>query len=109
MSQKRNRRSRDRPATFGQLAALRKKQTKSPVPASTVGRILIFLEFPYDDLKMVMEVKSQRIALALLLPGIFASPAYAADVVCCKSRRGSSGCIVTQGRAHDGFGHPPCK
>jgi hypothetical protein len=51
----------------------------------------------------------KRFALALLLSGIFATAAYAADVNCCKACCKSSTCIMTHHKAHDCDGHPPCK
>jgi hypothetical protein len=51
----------------------------------------------------------KRIALALLLSGIFATAAYAVDVNCCKVCCKGSNCIMTHKEAHDCKGHPPCK
>jgi hypothetical protein len=51
----------------------------------------------------------KRVALALLLSGIFATAAYAVDVNCCKVCCKGSNCIMTHKEAHDCKGHPPCK
>jgi len=51
----------------------------------------------------------KRVALALLMCGIFAAAAHAADVNCCKMCCKGETCIMTHKKAHDCAGHPPCK
>jgi len=49
----------------------------------------------------------KRVALALLMCGIFAAAAHAADVNCCKMCCKGETCIMTHKKAHDCAGHPP--
>jgi hypothetical protein len=51
----------------------------------------------------------KQFAFALLMSGIFATAAYAADVGCCKVCCKGATCIMTHQKAHDCDGHPPCK
>jgi hypothetical protein len=55
------------------------------------------------------EAAMKRFAAVLMLAGIFATAAYAADGNCCKTCCKGAMCMMTHGRAHDCSGHPPCK